>query len=85
MKRERTDDHNGEMKALLDGLSVNLVGQICKPNEAERVWVRPGGIRGRNEYCSRMEFSADRGGEARGARSDWLITVFRHGLLLLLL
>jgi len=26
MKRELTDDHNGEMEALLDGLSVDLVG-----------------------------------------------------------
>ena len=36
MKRELTDDHNGEVEALLDGLSVDLVGQICKPNEAGR-------------------------------------------------
>ena len=40
MKRELTDDHNGEMEALLDGLSVNLVGQICEPNEAGRALVR---------------------------------------------
>ena len=79
MKRGLTDDHNGEMETLLDGLSVDLVGQICKPNEARRVWVRLRGIRGRKGRCSRMEFSADGRGEARSAWSDLLLTVFRHG------
>lgn len=47
MKRGLTDDHGGELEALLDRLSVDLIGEICKPNEAGQVWVRLGtGIRG---------------------------------------
>jgi hypothetical protein len=42
MKRGLTDDHNGEMEALFDRLSVDLVGQVCKPNKAGRAWVRLG-------------------------------------------
>lgn len=44
MKRELTNDHNGEMKALLDRLSVDLVGEICKPNEARRGRSGLGGV-----------------------------------------
>ena len=40
MKRGLTDDHDGELEALLDRLSMDLVGEICKPNEAGRMWVR---------------------------------------------
>lgn len=81
MKRGLTDDHGGELEALLDRLSVDLVGQICKPNEAGQVWVRLGtgaAYTGEMGWCSRMEFSANGGGDAGTARSNWLFTVFRH-------
>ena len=72
MKRGLTDDHNGELETLLDGLSVDLVGQIRKPNEAGRVWVRQGGVRGRNEIAHAWSFLRTAAGTPGVAGVAWL-------------